>query len=147
MKTQSTSAKTFFTFAFILTIGIFSVSAQNQSVMAVSQNGNSVESSSLQIAIHALEAATPKFLIGLVNTGSEPVTIKLKDSEGKNIHKPIFFNSKSLAATFDMSHMQEGTYTIEVKSKSETYRYHIQLDNKVMRTVEINPTILAKVKH
>jgi hypothetical protein len=150
MKTLSTSAQILFTFALILTIGIFSASAQNHSrhsVMAISQNDNTVKSSSfLQIAVHALEAASPKFLIGLVNTGSEPVTIRLKDSEGQTIYKPIFFHHKSLVATFDMANMQDGTYTIEVRSKSETYRYQVQLENKVMRTVEISPTIVAKVK-
>ena len=147
MKTQSICAKTFFIFAFIMGVGIFSARAQSQSVRAVSQESNRVNaSSSFQVAVHALEAANPKFLIGLVNNGAESITIRLKDSGGKPVHKPIFFNRKSLAATFDMANIQEGTYTIEVASKRETYSYQIQLENKVIRTVEINPTMVARVK-
>ena len=147
MKTLSISAKTFFTLAFFMSVGIFSVSAQEQSVRAVYQENNSVKTyPHLQIAVHTLEAATPKFLIGLVNKGEESITIRIKDSGGKTIHKPIFFNRKSLAATFDMANIQEGTYTIEVASKRETYSYQIQLENKVIRTVEINPTMVARVK-
>jgi hypothetical protein len=129
-------------------IGTARAQGSNEStVIAISKNGTPVEGNSLlQVGVHPLEADVPKFLVGLENETGTYVTIRIKDSKGKNIHRPIFFYRKSLVATFDMSGAEEGTYVVEISNKNDVRKYYIQLESKVVRTVGIKPGVLANLK-
>lgn len=150
MKTLHLPANIVWLMAALLPLSISPVIAQQPAkatVLAIAQDGTQLKAPALlQVGVHALEADTPKFLIGLKNQDGDWVTIRLKDRQGRNIHHPIFCYRKSLVATFDMSHVAEGTYLMEVASKRETYRYRIQVASKVVRSLDIKPTMLAKMK-
>jgi hypothetical protein len=153
MKIHYTFANTLFTLFTVVGVGCASAQSatdntvSDQTVIALSQDGTQVKAPShLQVAVHPFQAAVPKLLIGLKNEAGGYVTIKLKDSLGKNIHRPIFCYRKALVVTFDMGQEEAGSYIVEVANKSERYRYHIQVGSKVVPSVEVKPTVLAKVK-
>ncbi len=150
MKTIHTSASIFFTIFIMVLTGIGSARAQSSTesnVIAISHDGTKMKGNSLlQVGVHPLESEAPKFLVGLENEAGGYVTIRIKDSSGKNVHRPIFFYRKSLVATFDMSQAEEGTYLVEVANKDDVRKYYIQLQSKVVRTVDIKPGVLANLK-
>ena len=153
MKTTHTSTSLLCILAMIV-LGLTSASAQStaaekqvpsQNVIAISQEGTSFRApAQLQVGIHALQAASPKFLVGLKNEGEGYTKVTLKDSRGKTIHKPVFCFGKALVVTFDMSGVESGIYTVEVTNQSELYRYQLEIGCEVVPFLEIKPQILAK---
>ena len=155
MKTNQNTKRIVFTLATMLLVGIGSISAQsttdnlvtNQTVAVPSQDGTILKTpASLRVNVQPLNAAFPKFLLGLQNESKGYVTIRIKNARGRNIHRPIFCLGKSLVATFNMSGVEEGMYIVEVANKHEHYSHQIEIVSKVVRSVEVKPHVLARLK-
>jgi hypothetical protein len=150
MNTNHTSASVLFTIAIMVLVSLNSASAQSaedQTVIAFSRDGTAFKAPArLRVTVHALTNSYLKFQVCLENNGGGYVTIRLKDGNGKNVHRPIFLYRKTLVANFDMRRAKEGTYIVEVATRSERYQYPVQISSKVVRSVEIKQNTLAKLK-
>jgi hypothetical protein len=118
-----------------------------QTVIAYAQDGTSfIAPARLRVNVCTMGTQFPKILIGLENNSKGYVTIRLKDSQGKNIHRPIFEYRKSRVVKFDMSHVENGLYIVEVANKHEHYRYQLEISSMFLRSIEVKPNVLAKLK-
>lgn len=51
----------------------------------------------------------------MANNSNQQVSVKIRDSEGRTIYKEKKINSEDFVKRFDLSQLQDGTYTIAVK--------------------------------
>lgn len=121
MKTTFTSALRTLAAAFALSFTLFAGSASAQSVQFTDQAAIHTQTSDqFKVAVFPVEKSLLMKVL-FENPAQEQVTILIKDSKNDIVYRKAVGNGAIFNGKFDLSHMSDGTYTMVIESKRQSY--------------------------
>jgi hypothetical protein len=122
----------------LATIGFVAASQLTFAQSKSDKNVTPVETSTSKLKANVVEIGSLRFKLNFENTSDRQAQVFIQSDNGETLFSQYAISDKQYNRSFDLSNLNDGTYTIEVALGKEKFKHEFTI------TTQTNRLVLAK---